>query len=182
VSPVLSSFACGSAPVSSDPLGRYAMRIKSTLAIAILLAGCMSVAGRIRPIWAPTWSTMASEPGVTKSTSNVQVRAYLDRRGQTLPGAEVTAVPVGARAKTFPWSARPSYTNSSGVAQLTLPAGEWEIRCELVGLRSMRRRLLVESGRLYLIDFFTVSSETTVISETVLTPRWSGVRAATLLA
>ena len=140
------------------------MRISSTLTLVTLLAGCMSVGGRIRPIWAPTWSTVAWELASPSSTSSVQVRAFLDGR-QTLPGAEIVAVPTRGYTKALPWTPVPATTDSNGSAELKLPAGDWEIRCELVGLRPVKRRFVVQRGMSYKIEFFTVPSEMVVITE-----------------
>jgi hypothetical protein len=141
----------------------------------LLTIACVSVAGSLRPAWAPTWSTLTTNLTPPHSASNVRVLVFFESAQQRLPGMEITAVPLHTEKHEHePEQRTHEVTDGNGAANLSLAEGEWVIRATLPGIWPVERNIRVASNASYVLKMYTAArrGETiTVVQTRLLTQR-----------
>ena len=112
----------------------------------VLLQGCGSVAGRIRPVWDQSWSRLAIAPMASAEELRVVVRGPDGK----LPLNDVTVTVTDQTGHS-----EIALTDLDGAASFHPPAGMVSVKTELPGYATHRRSVSMTAGQAAVLEVFS---------------------------
>jgi hypothetical protein len=131
------------------------VRFLPLVAIIVLVVGCQSVGGRLRPAWSRGWSSVTCTPAATAPLGELVV-AMIDDYGVPLPGMPVEITNADVRVS--------NYTHNQGEVIFRLAPGKWRVSFAYDGFRPLTREIVLPAETRCRVELFVVYEQQTPIT------------------